>query len=59
MTCGAQPGPVVVGVDRAGSAEDAVDWATAEAATRGCRLRIVHAFRPPLASRRVRPFLAG
>ena len=40
--------PVVVGVDAAGSAEAAVDWATAEAATRGCPLRIVHAFRPPL-----------
>src|SRR5690242_17371415 len=40
--------PIVVGVDQAGSAEAAVDWATAEAATRGCPLRIVHAFRPPL-----------
>jgi nucleotide-binding universal stress UspA family protein len=40
--------PVVVGVDRAGSARDAVDWAAAEAATRGCRLRIVHAVHPML-----------
>lgn len=38
---------VVVGVDE-GTAGDAVDWAAAEAATRGCHLRIVHAFRPPL-----------
>lgn len=40
--------PVVVGVDGVGSAGDAVDWATAEAAARGCPLRVVHAFRPPL-----------
>lgn len=39
---------VVVGVDRAGSARDAVDWAAAEAATRGCGLRIVHALHPML-----------
>jgi nucleotide-binding universal stress UspA family protein len=39
---------VVVGVDHAGSAGDAVDWAAAEAATRRCRLRIVHAFHPLL-----------
>ena len=48
MTRRGKPGPVVVGVDEAGSAEDAVDWATAEAAARGCPLRVVHAFRPPL-----------
>jgi nucleotide-binding universal stress UspA family protein len=48
MTRRGRPGPVVVGVDEAGSAENAVDWATAEAAARGCRLRVVHAFRPPL-----------
>ncbi len=41
-------GPVVVGVDAAGSAADAVEWATAEAAARGCPLRIVHALSPPL-----------
>jgi nucleotide-binding universal stress UspA family protein len=40
--------PVVVGVDRARSACDAVDWAAAEAAARGCRLRIVHALHPLL-----------
>jgi nucleotide-binding universal stress UspA family protein len=48
MTRREKPGPVVVGVDEAGSADDAVDWATAEAAARGCPLRVVHAFRPPL-----------
>ena len=48
MTRRGKPGPVVIGVDEAGSAEDAVDWATAEAAARGCPLRVVHAFRPPL-----------
>ena len=41
-------GPVVVGIDANGSADDALDWATAEAATRGCPLRVVHAFHPPL-----------
>jgi nucleotide-binding universal stress UspA family protein len=39
---------VVVGIDGIGTADDALDWATAEAAARGCRLRIVHAFHPPL-----------
>jgi nucleotide-binding universal stress UspA family protein len=39
---------VVVGIDGTGTADDALDWATAEAAARGCRLRIVHAFHPPL-----------
>jgi nucleotide-binding universal stress UspA family protein len=39
---------VVVGVDHAGTAGDAVDWAAAEAATRGCPLRIVHAIHPLL-----------
>ncbi|MHA6619898.1 universal stress protein [Pseudonocardia sp. DLS-67] len=48
MSCGGAPEPVVVGVDRAGSARDAVDWAAAEAATRGCGLRIVHALHPML-----------
>ena len=50
MTHGGKPGPVVVGVDRAGSANDAVDWATAEAAARDCSLRIAHVFRSPLAT---------
>lgn len=41
--------PVVVGVDAAGSAGDAVDWASAEASARGCPLHVVHAFHhPPL-----------
>jgi nucleotide-binding universal stress UspA family protein len=30
---------VVVGIDGTGAANDALDWATAEAAARGCRLR--------------------
>lgn len=39
--------PVVVGVDAAGTTDDAVQWATAEAAARRAPLRLVHAFRPP------------
>jgi nucleotide-binding universal stress UspA family protein len=38
--------PVVVGIDAAGSAGAAVEWAAAESATCGCALRIVHVFRP-------------
>ena len=41
-------GSVVVGIDGTRGAEAALDWATAEAAARGCRLRIVHAFHPSL-----------
>lgn len=41
--------PVVVGVDASGSSLDAVDWATAEAAARGCPLRLVHIVHPPFA----------
>jgi nucleotide-binding universal stress UspA family protein len=41
-------GSVVVGIDGTGAADAALDWATAEAAARGCRLRIVHAFHPSL-----------
>jgi nucleotide-binding universal stress UspA family protein len=48
MNRGGEQGTVVVAVDDDGSADDAVDWAAAEAATRGCRLRVVHAIRPPL-----------
>jgi nucleotide-binding universal stress UspA family protein len=48
MTRREAPAPVVVGVDETGSVEDAVDWATAEAAARGCPLRVVHAVRPPV-----------
>jgi len=40
--------PVVVGIDDTGSADDALDWAAAEAAAGGCPLRVVHAFHPPL-----------
>ncbi|MGE0217613.1 universal stress protein [Mycolicibacterium sp.] len=39
---------VVVGIDGTAAADDALDWASAEAAARGCGLRIVHAFRPSL-----------
>ena len=46
-----ETGRVVVGIDATGSADDAVDWATTEAATRGCPLRVVHAF-PAAAPRR-------
>lgn len=48
MNPGGARAAVVVGVDHAGSAGDAVDWAAAEAATRGWPLRIVHAFHPLL-----------
>lgn len=48
MNPGGARAAVVVGVDHSGSACDAVDWAAAEAATRGCPLRIVHAFHPLL-----------
>jgi nucleotide-binding universal stress UspA family protein len=48
MNRGGKRGAVVVAVDDDGSAYDAVDWAAAEAATRGCPLRLVHALRPPL-----------
>ncbi|WP_055586618.1 universal stress protein [Peterkaempfera griseoplana] len=37
------PLPVIVGVDGSASAERALDWAAAEAASRGAPLRIVHA----------------
>jgi nucleotide-binding universal stress UspA family protein len=48
MNRGGEQGAVVVAVDDDGSADDAVDWAAAEAATRGCPLRVVHAARPQL-----------
>ncbi|PVZ06966.1 universal stress protein [Actinomycetospora cinnamomea] len=44
-----EPDPVVVGVDEVGSAWDAVEWASAEAAARECPLAIVHACSPPVA----------
>ncbi|MBW0089678.1 universal stress protein [Pseudonocardia sp. KRD-184] len=40
--------PVVVGVGGAGTSDAAVEWASAEAAARGCPLLLVHAFHPPL-----------
>lgn len=40
--------PVVVGIGGPGSSESAVEWASAEAASRGCPLHVVHAFLPPL-----------
>jgi nucleotide-binding universal stress UspA family protein len=48
MNPGGAQRPVVVGIDHVGSAADAVEWAAAEAATRACALRVVHAFHPPL-----------
>jgi nucleotide-binding universal stress UspA family protein len=48
MNRGREQRTVVVAVDDDGSADDAVDWAAAEAATRGCPLRVVHALHPPL-----------
>jgi nucleotide-binding universal stress UspA family protein len=48
MNRGGEHGAVVVAVDDNGSAGDAVNWAAAEAATRGSPLRVVHAARPPL-----------
>lgn len=48
MSAGRRRDPVVVGIDDAGSSADAVDWASAEAATRGCPLHIVHAFHLPM-----------
>lgn len=48
MSPGRGQAAVVVGIDDAGSSGDAVDWASAEAAARGCPLRVVHAFHPPL-----------
>lgn len=40
-------GAVVVAIDGTGPSRDAVEWASSEAAARGCPLRIVHAHRPP------------
>jgi nucleotide-binding universal stress UspA family protein len=41
-------GAVGVGVGDDSTADDAVEWAAAEAASRGCPLRVVHAFRAVL-----------
>lgn len=48
MSAATRKGAVVVAIDDAGTAADAVDWASAEAAARRCPLRIVHALRSPL-----------
>jgi len=42
------PAPVVVGVDGSAAGRDALDWAVAEAATRGRPLWVVHACPPPV-----------
>lgn len=42
------PAPIIVAIDDAGSAEDAVDWAAAEAGAQGSPLRVVHALVPAL-----------
>lgn len=44
-----QPGAIVVAVDDTGSADDAVEWAAAEAAVRHRPLRVVHALAVPQA----------
>lgn len=44
---------VVVGVDGSAQSRHALRWAAAEAARRGSRLRIVHAYRPPLLIREI------
>lgn len=46
---GGGPAPVVVGTDGSASGLDALDWAAAEAASRGRPLRIVHALNWPMA----------
>ena len=48
MSPNSSPTPVVVDIDDRATAEDALDWAPAEAAARGCPLRVVHAFQPPV-----------
>lgn len=49
MTGDRLPSPIVVAVDNGDRADDAVDWAAAEAAERGSPLVVVHVFHPPLA----------
>ena len=48
MSPNSSPTPVVVDIDDRATAEDALDWAPAEAEARGCPLRVVHAFQPPV-----------
>ncbi|MFI2432610.1 universal stress protein [Streptomyces sp. NPDC018693] len=40
------PGPVLVGIDDLAHSWPAADWAAAEAETRGCAVRVVHAVGP-------------
>jgi nucleotide-binding universal stress UspA family protein len=47
MTPGGTPAGVVVGFGADGRTEDMLDWAAAEAATRGCPLRLLHVTPPP------------
>ena len=39
---------IVVGVDRSAHALDALSWALGETERRGCGLRVVHVWEPPL-----------
>ena len=48
MARGATRAPVLVLVDDEGCADDAVEWAAAEAAAGGSPLQLLHAFHPPL-----------
>lgn len=48
MNSGGRQAPVVVAIDQAGAAHDAVEWASAEAAARQCPLQVVHAVHAPL-----------
>ena len=47
MTSGGTPAGVVVGFGGDGTTEEMLDWAAAEAATRGCPLRLLHVMPPP------------
>ena len=47
MTSGGTPAGVVVGLGGDGVPSEALDWAAAEAATRGCSLRLLHVIPPP------------
>jgi len=50
---------VVVGVDGSPGADRALRWAAEEAALRGARLRIVHAWRVPLLEAIPAPYVVG
>jgi nucleotide-binding universal stress UspA family protein len=47
MTSGGTPAGVVVGLGGDGTTAEMLDWAAAEAATRGCPLRLLHVTPPP------------